>query len=429
MGIEDARRLRLLIDSVPAMVSYWDRELCNVVANEAFVGIFGNTSVEIRGRHLRDVLGETLYGLSRAHIEGVLSGANQVFEHTLTDRLGGTRYVETNYIPDIVDGEVIGVYMQVTDVTARVEAERARDDAVRLLQISMDNAPIGQAIADMSLRALYVNPALCKMFGFTASELIGANLRDFVYPDDAETAQAAFDVLKNSASAHVESELRIVRRDGTTAWVQRNAVMVRGAHGLDDIIIGQFQDVTARKRAEAELARQAVTDALTGLGNRQAFLDSMLRCAAAPASSVGIVFIDLDGFKRINDTHGHSVGDAVLCQVAQRISRIVVVPDSVYRLGGDEFVVLSTEAGVQEHVADLASRLRRALTGSYDTGAARLTLSASVGSTWGPTADIQQLLRDADAHMYRHKARRRSMRSVVRVQHRHRNGLRRWRVR
>lgn len=429
MGIEDARRLRLLIDSVPAMVSYWDSQLCNVIANDAFVEFFGKAPVEIRGRHLRDVLGDDLYGLSRAHIEGVLSGANQMFEHTLTDRLGGTRYVETNYIPEILEGEVTGVYVQVTDVTARVEAERARDDAVRLLQISMDNAPIGQAIVDMSLRALYVNPALCTMFGYTAAELIGVNLRDFVYPDDVATAKAAVDALKNSASAHVESELRIIRRDGTPVWVQRNAVMVRGAHGSDDIIIGQFQDVTARKRAEAELARQAVTDALTGLGNRQAFLDSILRCAAEPATSVGIVFIDLDGFKRINDTYGHSVGDAVLVQVAQRIAQIVVAPDSVYRLGGDEFVVLSTEAGVQEHVAELAKRLRGALTGSYDSGATQLTLSASVGSTWGPTDDIQQLLREADAHMYRHKARRRSMRSVVRVQRQHRSALGRWRVR
>lgn len=429
MGTEDARRLRLLIDSVPAMVSYWDRELRNVVANEAFVEFFGKAPAEIRGRHLRDVLGDDLYALSRGHVEGVLSGAHQVFEHTLTDRLGGTRHVETNYIPDVVDGAVIGFYVQVTDVTARVEAERTRDDAVRLLQISMDNAPIGQAIADMSLRALYVNPALCAMFGYTAAELIGINLREFVYPDDIATAEAAFNVLKNSASAHVESELRLVRRDGTTVWVQRDAVVVRGAHGADDVIIGQFQDVTARKRAEAELARQAVTDALTGLGNRQAFLDSMLRCAATPATSVGIVFIDLDGFKRINDNHGHSVGDAVLVEVAQRVAQIVVAPDSVYRLGGDEFVVLSTEAGVQEHVAELADRLRGALTGSYDTGPARLTLSASVGSTWGPADDIEQLLHDADAHMYRHKARRRSMRSIVRVQHKQRSALRRWLVR
>jgi diguanylate cyclase (GGDEF)-like protein/PAS domain S-box-containing protein len=419
MAIEDARRLRLLIDSVPAMVSYWDRERCNVVANEAFIEFFGQTPVEIRGRHLREVLGENLYGLNRAHVEGVLAGEKQVFERTLTDRHGGIRYVETNYIPDIAaDGKVTGFYVQDMDVTARVEAERARDDAVRLLQISMDNAPIGQAIVDMSIHALYVNPALCAMFGYSAAELIGVDLRNFVHPGDVAIAEAAYDVLKNGSQSHVASELRLIRRDGTTIWVQRNAVKVPGTHGSDDIIIGQFQDVTARKRAEAELARQAVTDALTGLGNRQAFLDSVHNQRdAEPAASVGIVFIDLDGFKQINDVYGHAAGDAVLIQVAQRIAQIVVAPDSVYRLGGDEFVVLSAQAEGEEHVAELANRLRGALTGSYDTGATPLTLGASVGSTWGPTDDIQQLLRNADAHMYRHKAQRRRKQSPLREQH------------
>jgi diguanylate cyclase (GGDEF)-like protein len=191
--------------------------------------------------------------------------------------------------------------------------------------------------------------------------------------------------------------------------------MVPGAHGSDDIIIGQFQDVTARKRAEAELARQAVTDPLTGLGNRHAFLDSVQNQREAErTASVGIVFIDLDGFKRINDAYGHAVGDAVLIEVAQRIAQIAVAPDSVYRLGGDEFVVLSTEAEAEEHIAELANRLRGALTGSYYAGTTSLTLGASVGSTWGSTDDIQQLLRDADAHMYRHKARQRSGQSLMR---------------
>jgi diguanylate cyclase (GGDEF)-like protein/PAS domain S-box-containing protein len=409
VAIEDPRRLRLLIDSVPAMVSYWDRQLCNVVANEAFIEFFGKAPAEIRGRHLREVLGENLYGLNGAHVDGVLAGTKQVFEHTLTDAHGGIRYVESTYIPDIVDGEVEGVYVQVTDVTARVEAERARDDAVRLLQISMDNAPIGQAIVDTSARALYVNPALCTMFGYTAEELIGVDLRSFVHPADIASAAAEFDRLKNSSQSHVVSELRLVGRDGSTVWVQRDAVMVPGTHGSDDIIIGQFQDVTARKRAEAELARQAVTDPLTGLGNRQAFLDSVQNHREVERTPVGIVFIDLDGFKRINDDYGHAVGDAVLVEVAQRITQIADAPDSVYRLGGDEFVVLSTES--EGHVVELANRLRVALTGIYDTGTTPLFLGASVGSTWGPTDDVQRLLSDADAHMYRHKARRRGRRT------------------
>src|SRR5690242_6729013 len=170
MAIGDARGLRLLIDNIPAIVSYWDRHLCNVLANQAFMEFFGKKAPEVHGHHLREVVGKNLYELSRAHIEGVLSGEKQSFRSALTDRQGRARHGETILIPDIVDGEVAGfyVYVHVTDVTARVEAEHARDDAARLLRISMDNAPVGQAIVDMSIRALYVNPALCAMFGYTA---------------------------------------------------------------------------------------------------------------------------------------------------------------------------------------------------------------------------------------------------------------------
>ncbi len=405
---EEARLLRLLIDGIPTMVSYWDRDLTNRLANEAFAECFGMTPAEIYGRALREVLGANLYRLNRPHLDAVLAGEKRVFERTLIDAHGDTRYVEVTYVPEIADGEVTGFYEHLTDLTSRVEAEHHRDDALRLLQISIENAPIGQSIVDTSIRTLYVNPAFCAMFGTTPEEAIGANLREYVHPTDLETVQADFDVLKNEARTHVATELRITRPDGTTMWVERNAVMVPGTHGSEDVIIGQFQDITARKVAEAELARLAVTDPLTGLFNRQAFVDSVERQRhAEPSAPVGIIFVDLDGFKNVNDEHGHAVGDSVLVLFAERITRAVTAPDAVYRLGGDEFVVLSTTAATETHVDELADVLRDELSGTYDAGGVRVGLSASVGSTWGPMGDIEQLLRNADAHMYTHKARRR----------------------
>jgi diguanylate cyclase (GGDEF)-like protein len=174
-------------------------------------------------------------------------------------------------------------------------------------------------------------------------------------------------------------------------------------------VVAQFQDVTARKRAEAELARLAVTDPLTGLRNRYALVECVQKLREAePAAPVGIVFVDLDGFKQINDTHGHAAGDAVLVQAAQRLEQIVVAPNSAYRLGGDEFVVVVPDAEAAAHVAELSDRVRSVLTGSYETDTTPVTLTASVGSTWGATDDVEGLLRNADADMYRHKACRRA---------------------
>ena len=401
---EEARLLRRLVDNIPAMASYWDRDQRNVIANQAFVDYFGLTPAELHGRHLRDLLGEELYELNRADLDAVLRGEQRDFEREFEDRDGRTRHMQTSFVPEVVDGEVVGFYGFGSDLTSRVEAEHARDDALRLLRVSMDNAPIGQTIADMTLRPVYANPAFCALSGYTADELAGVNFRDFVHPDDVETAKAEFDALKNAPQSHLSTELRVIGRDGETHWVQRNAVVVPGAHGSEDLIVAQFQDITDRKAAEAELARLAVTDALTGLLNRQAFLDAgeAHRGASSPAAGVGIVFIDLDDFKRVNDQCGHACGDAVLVQIARRIKTAVAEPDSVYRIGGDEFVVVTSDAAA---ISELAGRVRHALSGNYEAGGVPVKLSASVGWACGSSVDFEALLREADADMYAHKAR------------------------
>ncbi|MGZ8802089.1 MAG: sensor domain-containing diguanylate cyclase [Mycobacterium sp.] len=323
---EEMRRLRLLIDGLPALIGYWDRDLRNVVANQSYVDYFGMTPDEIRGRHIREVLGEELFALNLPYIQGALAGDEQLFERTLVDQRGRRRYTQASYLPDVVDGAVRGFYVQVTDVTARVEAERARDEAVRMYEISITNAPFGNGVFDSRGFALQVNPALCELLACTAADLVGADFRRFVHPDCLADAEADLLALVRD-SAQISSERRYVRLDGTTIWMQRNAVLVPGAHGADDVIVAQFQDVTARRKAEAELARMAATDPLTGLNNRHALEERVRRNRDIPlGSSVGIIFVDLDGFKVVNDVHGHMAGDAVLIEAAARLAEVAPAP-------------------------------------------------------------------------------------------------------
>ena len=401
---EDARRLRLLLDRLPALVGYWDRDQNNVIANAAYVEYFGFTPEEVRGRQIREVLGGDVYSLNLPYIEAVLAGEEQLFERTLVDQRGVTRYTQASYVPDIVDGQVQGFFVQVTDVTARVEAEIARDEALRLFEIGMVNAPFGKVVLTTSAHTLHINPALCALLGYSAEELIGRDFRELGHPDDRPSAETDLAALQNRSVPEISSERRYLRRDGTTIWMQRNAVLVPGAHGGGDIIVAQFLDITARRHTEAELARLALTDSLTGLQNRHALTKHLEQCHdATPEASVGIVFIDLDGFKLVNDIHGHSVGDAVLSDAARRLTQVVDAPNSTYRLGGDEFVVLVPEAAAAKEVADLAATIRAALTGRYPTNSTPVTLTASVGWTQGATVDVDTLLRQADADMYRHK--------------------------
>ena len=255
---------------------------------------------------------------------------------------------------------------------------------------------------------MQINPALCSLLGYAAEELIGHDFRELVHPEDRSFADIDLARLKNRSVPQMSSERRYIRRDGTTIWMQRAAVLVPGADGGEDVIVSQFLDVTARRHAEAELARLARTDPLTGLYNRHALAEHISQCCDAnPAAPVGIVFVDLDGFKQVNDAHGHSTGDAVLVHAAQLLARTIETPNSAYRLGGDELVVLCPDAATDD-VEALADTIRAALTGSYPTLSASVTLTASVGWTSGAADDIDSLLRNADADMYRQKLKRRT---------------------
>ncbi|OPX05219.1 hypothetical protein B1790_32955 [Mycobacterium sp. AT1] len=411
----DASRLRRLIDRLPAMVAYWDGDLRNVVANEAHGAFFGKSPDEIRGRHIFELLVGELGEMSRPYVAAAMAGEDQVFEKSLIDHLGATRHVQASYLPDVDAGNVRGLYVQVADVTSRVEAERARDDAQRLLHISRENAPFGEAVFTTAGRALYVNPSLCQMLGYTRDEADGLGYLDGLHPDDRDAAEREWCELVDGSASQVFAEARYCRRDGITIWIQRHGVFVPGARGSADVVLTQFQDVTDRKIAEAEFARLAVTDQLTGLRNRHSLVTQIAdRRACDPAALVGIVFADLDGFKHVNDVHGHAAGDAVLQTVASRLADAVEPPNSVYRLGGDEFVVLVVDSVSDTFVAQLAERVGSVLSGSHRLERGDVTLTASVGWTCSVTDDIGELIREADADMYRHKARHQGMPSTRR---------------
>ncbi|GAA1456960.1 hypothetical protein GCM10009619_08250 [Williamsia maris] len=395
-----------MLDTVPALIGYWDAGLRNVMANHAYADYFGLRPDEVRGMHVRDVLGPALFSSNREYIDGALRGEHQQFDRTLTDAAGQIRHTQATYIPDVVDGVVAGFVVHVVDVSPRIAAERARDDAVTLFETSMLNAAIGQAVIDASGRWLQVNQAMCELTGYSADELRQLSFRDITHPDDVAAADLHVAQLLDGERTQIESEKRYIRKDGQTVWVQRNAVIVRASGGhSDDIIIAQIQDITRRKNAEAALARQAVTDALTGLGNRHSLMAQIGALAHPRGAGIGLLFLDLDGFKTVNDTYGHVVGDELLVAVAGRITRTIGDLDIACRIGGDEFVVIIFSAASQEEMENHRVELKRAVGGTYDLASlsATITIAASVGSSWSGGGDHRDLLAVADQHMYRDK--------------------------
>ncbi|GGS07667.1 diguanylate cyclase [Streptomyces humidus] len=331
------------------------------------------------------------------------------------------------------------------------QALRASEESFRQ---AFEYAPSGMAIAEMGGdqhgRILRTNDALCRLLGRPASAMRRYSFSDLVHPEDIGT------LLRTSAEGG-RAELRLGRRDGTYLWVSlRNSVVADAADG-PRFLLTHVEDIEDRKRRELQLAHRASHDSLTGLPNsaelrsrlsarlcrrpqstHPAVVDAMDSAfgqaafdanghgfdyrpsgaesldgydhhvhTAAPedgrddgAKGLAVLFCDLDGFKSINDRFGHNAGDAVLIEVARRLSRQVRDGDTVARLGGDEFVILADGLG-RADAADLAVRLRNEIIQPIRAEGRAVRVGASFGIGWahcGMTAD--EVLKSADERMY-----------------------------
>ena len=257
---------------------------------------------------------------------------------------------------------------------------------------------------------LYVNPAFEAITGYSSAEVVGRNCRLLQGPDTDPAALRALARALARGEEHT-AVLRNRRRDGTGWWNELHLSPVVDERGELTHYLGYQNDVTARVEAEALLARQATEDSLTGLANRTHLLDHLAGALAHAEEGdrcVGVLFVDLDGFKAVNDRHGHAAGDRVLVQVAGRLRAALRASDLVSRTGGDEFVAvladldpLDAHRVVERLAVDVASCLRR----PFVVGDTTAALSGSVGTALAPrdAGSAEQLLARADAAMYRAK--------------------------
>jgi diguanylate cyclase (GGDEF)-like protein len=202
--------------------------------------------------------------------------------------------------------------------------------------------------------------------------------------------------------------MRLVHADGHPIWVLTHGSVVRDAEGHPLYGVAQVQDVTGRKQAEERLAHLALHDPLTGLANRSLLMDRIAQALAGSArrgSQVGVLYVDLDRFKAVNDSLGHATGDMVLVAAAQRISDAIRPVDTAARLGGDEFVVVCPDLTKPEDAIAIAERVEAAIREPLVIEGHTVTVEASLGISLGGGVECyaEVLLRDADAAMYHAK--------------------------
>ena len=287
-------------------------------------------------------------------------------------------------------------------VAQALHATEARFRAV------FEGAAIGIGMADLDGNVLQVNGALLRMFGLTDQMLRARNVREWTHPDDAPQTWTLYDELVRGEREHYHVEKAFYRPDGTVLWTNLTVSLLRDADGNPQYQLALMEDTTERRLLNLRLRYEATHDALTGLPNRTFFFERLEKAlGAGEGQRFGLCYLDLDGFKTINDSLGHAAGDRLLVEVADRLQGCATAPgEMVARLGGDEFVALTTGADTESEVDELAARIMGALIAPISIDGRELTVRGSIGVVEGPAGERSpaEVLRSADITMYRAKS-------------------------
>ena len=284
-------------------------------------------------------------------------------------------------------------------------------------QSLLNDSPVGFALVSTDGRWLRVNRAISRLLGYSPEELSKLNFQKLTHPDDLEADLQLVDDLIAGRRENYRLEKRYVRKDGSIVWGLLSVSMSRDERGRPAHFISQIVDMTDVREIQRELEHKALHDPLTGLPNRRKFqmtLTEALESARRTGKEHCLCFMDLDGFKAVNDTAGHEYGDMVLVAVSRELEKSIRSGDQVARFGGDEFGIILFDCGVETGRVIL-ERLRKrvsAVTIGRNRNLDPVTASIGVAAITPTTASARDALRRADLACYEAK---RAGRNVVRV--------------
>jgi diguanylate cyclase (GGDEF)-like protein/PAS domain S-box-containing protein len=404
-------RLNLLAAALKAAansITITDSKGIVVWTNPAFSALSGYSAEEVIGRN-RHELKSGIHDkrFYKEMWEAISSG--RVWRGEITNRRkDGTLSLEEMTITPVAfqPGKITHFIAINQDITERKEAEEALRAAEEKYRVIFENAVIGIFQATPDGRLVNVNTAFATMHGWDSPEQLLADLSEnprgrFIDPARIDEWTRLLEKHGTVRSAEIE----VVCRDGTSKWVLANIRAARNAEGQVVLHEGTVEDINDRKLAQQQVSYMAYYDGLTGLPNRlllQDRLSNALASATRRGSCVALLFLDLDRFKIINDSLGHSFGDLLLQQVATRLKNEIRQDDTVARVGGDEFLIVLTSVVNVDEVQAIATRIVNSLTGEFCIQGRSLSVSCSLGISSFPEhgSDSETLIKNADAAMY-----------------------------
>lgn len=406
---------RATFDNAPIgiMHSTADRKILHV--NPKLCEILGYTREELLAMKTSDLLPPDFRESDRPqYLEPLLKGELQSFssERPFVRKDGGIVWANrTVTLVRDIEGKPLYFLRIIEDISERKRAEDALAQERMMLRTVVDAIPDRIYVKDVEGRYILQNAANLKVRGIDQLEnIVGKTVFDIFPPQQARRIHDEDQAIFNTGEPLIEREGRTHfgaggESDGETRWHLTSKVPLRDATGKIYGLVGVSRDITERKQSSERLAHLAHYDSVTGLPNRVLLHDRLGQTIAQARRNnwfVGVLFLDLDRFKLVNDTLGHAAGDLLLKQVAMRLTQALRPSDTVGRLSGDEFAVILSELISPQNAGLVAQKLIEVLRMPYDLDGNEVFVTASIGITLYPTDsdNIETLIRDADAAMY-----------------------------
>jgi len=403
---------RRLVETASEGIWTIDTEGKTTFVNKRMADMLGYSPEEMLGKSFLDFVATDLHSTSLQKLAERNAGVSSVHESALVTRTGQTLWfmASTSPIRD-ENGNVIGALAMMTDITERKTVEDKLRQSEQRYRELVQSLAYG-IVVHQSGFIVFANDAAAQMLQTqSAQDLVGRNVLDFVAP---EFRAAVIDRMKqvNVPGGRVPvAEEKLIRLDGSEFIAEISATGILFDNKVATMVM--LRDITDRVEAEEKVRFLSQHDALTGLPNRTLLFDRLQQAIALARrhqSAFAVLFLDLDNFKRINDSHGHRVGDLFLKEIAQRISQDLRAIDTVARQGGDEFIILLNELAHPEDAGSIAREICERLAAPVEVQGLLLQASGSIGIAVypkdGDSAEI--LLRNADIAMYYAKGRGRN---------------------